>query len=63
MSVPITITIQDAKGLSGLGFTTIWALIKTGQLKTVRIGRRRLVNLESLQMLLEHGTPSKEISK
>jgi excisionase family DNA binding protein len=52
---PITITVAMARKLSGLGNTTIWALIKSGKLKTVRIGRRRLVVFNSLEALLMPG--------
>jgi excisionase family DNA binding protein len=52
---PITITVGTAKRLSGLGHTTLWALIKAGKLETVRIGRRTLVTLSSLEALLAPG--------
>ena len=49
---PITVTVAEAKRLSGLGNTKLWELIGTDVLQTVRIGRRRLVNYESLCRLL-----------
>jgi excisionase family DNA binding protein len=49
---PVTITVRRAGELSGLGNTKIWELIKTGELQTVRIGRRRLVLFKSLVALL-----------
>jgi excisionase family DNA binding protein len=52
---PITVTVAMAKKLSGLGNTTIWALIKAGKLEAVRIGRRTLVTFRSLETLLEPG--------
>jgi excisionase family DNA binding protein len=52
---PITVTVAMAKKLSGLGDTTIWALIKAGKLEAVRIGRRTLVTFRSLETLLEPG--------
>jgi hypothetical protein len=39
--------------LSGLGHTTTWGLIGDGTLRTVAIGRRRLIILESYLQLLE----------
>ena len=49
---PITVTIKTAKALSGLGNTKIWQEIKAGRLKTVSVGRRRLVLYHSLLELL-----------
>ena len=49
---PITVTVAEAKRLSGLGHTKIWELIGSGVLETVRVGRRRLVIYASLCRLL-----------
>jgi excisionase family DNA binding protein len=49
---PIAVTVPQARRLSGLGYTTIWRLIREGTLATVRIGRRRLVLFDSLRRLL-----------
>jgi hypothetical protein len=49
---PLTVTVTTARKLSGLGNTKIWELIKTHKLKTVSIGRRRLIVFASLEHLL-----------
>ena len=49
---PLTVTASTTRKISGLGNTTIWALIKQGKLETVRIGRRTLVTFRSLEALL-----------
>jgi hypothetical protein len=49
---PLTVTVGTAKKLSGLGNTTIWALIKNRRLETVLVGRRRLIIFHSLEALL-----------
>jgi hypothetical protein len=49
---PLTVTVAMTKKLSGLGNTTIWALIKTRKLKSISVGRRRLIVFDSLQKLL-----------
>ena len=49
---PITVTLATAKQLTGLGYTTLWGLIGSGVLQTVRVGRRRLVIYASLCRLL-----------
>jgi excisionase family DNA binding protein len=49
---PITVTVQDARRLLGLGNTSIWKLISAGKLQTVRIGKRRLILYESIEELI-----------
>jgi excisionase family DNA binding protein len=49
---PISTTVDDACRITGLGRTKIYELISDGTLKTVRLGRRRLVIFESLEALL-----------
>jgi excisionase family DNA binding protein len=58
---PITVTIADAREISGLGNSTLWKLIGEGRLDTVSVGRRRLILYDSLEKLL---TPlADEVSK
>lgn len=52
---PLTISVAEAKRLSGLGHTKLWELIGNGTLKTVCVGRRRLVIFASLFRLLTPG--------
>ena len=49
---PISITVRQARDISGLGNSTIWKLIGEGRLETVSIGRRRLIVYDSLEKLL-----------
>ena len=49
---PLAVTVKTACQLVGVGNTTMWALIKAGRVKTVRIGRRRLVIYASLEGLV-----------
>lgn len=49
---PLTVTVATTRKLSGLGNTTIWALIKEGKLEAVHVGRRTLVTFRSLEALL-----------
>jgi excisionase family DNA binding protein len=48
----LTVTVAMARELSGLGDTTIWALIKSGKLESICVGRRRLIVYASLEKLL-----------
>jgi excisionase family DNA binding protein len=54
---PLAVSVKIACKLVGVGNTTMWALIKAGRVKTISIGRRRLVVYASLELLL---TPEAE---
>ncbi|MCW6531178.1 excisionase family DNA-binding protein [Sphingomonas sp. MMSM20] len=49
----ITGTVQEAELASGLGKTTIYQKIAEGKLRTVTVGRRRLIVWDSLRAMLE----------
>jgi excisionase family DNA binding protein len=49
---PLAVPVKTACRLVGVGNTTMWALIKSGRVKTVSLGRRRLVIYASLEALL-----------
>ena len=49
---PLTVSVAEACELIGVGRTTMWVLIRSGRLKTLSIGRRRLIVFESLQELV-----------
>jgi excisionase family DNA binding protein len=48
---PLTITVENALKISGLGRTKLYELINAGTIKTITIGRRRLVVYSSLEEL------------
>jgi excisionase family DNA binding protein len=52
---PVTVTVENALRLSGLGRTKLYELMNQGRLKTVKIGRRRLVVFASLEALVANG--------
>jgi hypothetical protein len=54
---PLTVTVAMARKISGLGNTTIWALIKDRKLESISIGRRRLIVFNSLEKLLSPPSP------
>jgi excisionase family DNA binding protein len=49
---PISITVPTALKLSGLGRTKLYELIASKQIRTVRVGARRLVDYASLKAFL-----------
>jgi excisionase family DNA binding protein len=48
---PRLASIKDAASLLGLSVPTIYRQIEAGSLKTVKIGRRRLVRMSSIEAL------------
>ncbi|MDP9429575.1 MAG: helix-turn-helix domain-containing protein [Actinomycetota bacterium] len=45
--------IEDGANALGVGRTTVYALVKAGELETVKIGRRSLITAESLREYVE----------
>jgi excisionase family DNA binding protein len=50
--VPQAFTVDDTCRITGLGRSSIYELIAQGRLRSVAIGRRRLVLYQSIQALL-----------
>jgi excisionase family DNA binding protein len=48
-AVPRLLSIKQAIYELGIGRTAIYELIEAGKLRTVKIGRRRLVPIESIE--------------
>ena len=46
---PITLSISSTAMILGIGRSSTYGLINTGNLKTIKIGRRRLVTVDSLR--------------
>ena len=49
---PVTVSIADACKATGLGRNSIYNLINSQVLTTVRIGRRQLVRVDSIKKLV-----------
>jgi excisionase family DNA binding protein len=47
----IAVSINDAAKALGLGRTSIYAMIAEGQLESFKLGRRRLVTVDSIRRL------------
>jgi len=52
---PLTVSVETVCRLTSLAATTIWHYIKTGRLKTVKLGHRTLVLFDSVERLLGTG--------
>ncbi len=53
-------SVVDASKTLGIGKTSLYALINRGDVKTVRLGRRRLVLASSIDALIERSTAEME---
>jgi excisionase family DNA binding protein len=49
---PLTVTVAAARKLTGLGHTTVYALIGDQTLQSVMVRGRRLIHYESIKKLL-----------
>lgn len=49
---PLTISVRDAADKLGIGVTHTWALIRDKKLAVVRLGRRTLVLVSSIEQLV-----------
>ena len=52
---PLTVCVETTMKLMGLKRTHIYDLINNGHLSSVKIGKRRLIHMSSINHLLEHG--------
>lgn len=46
------VSVAEAQSLTRLGMTKLYELFNDGTLKTVKVGRRRLVKIDSIRRLL-----------
>lgn len=51
----LTVTVNDALAMLGIGRTRFYELVKAGEIQTIKLGRRRLVQVASLQRLASEG--------
>jgi excisionase family DNA binding protein len=50
---PLTLTINDACKVIGIGRTSLYELIRQGRLKTIKVAGRTLVPMAALRVLVE----------
>lgn len=57
---PVSLPVEDAFELIGVGRTKGWELVRSGRLPTFKVGRRRLVHRQTLEEFLTgiSGRPS-----
>lgn len=59
MSERLAYTISEAVAVSGLGRSTIYELIKRGELPRAKIGARTLIRRQDLEAMLERKLTSR----
>lgn len=52
-TAPLLLAVREAARMIGVGETTAWGLISSGELSVVRVGRRTLVPRASIQQYVE----------
>ncbi|WP_328295784.1 helix-turn-helix domain-containing protein [Kineococcus sp. NBC_00420] len=53
MTEPLLLSVQEAHRQLGLGRSKLYEFITAGDIETVKVGRRTLVPMESLQAFVE----------
>ena len=60
---PLTVSIADATALLGIGRSTAYRLIDSGDLQTRKCGRRTLVTMESIQAFAKGKSSGPDVAK
>lgn len=58
--VPLLVAVPDAAHLLGIGATLAWDLVRSGDLPSVKLGRRVLVSRAALEQLARSQAPMRE---
>jgi excisionase family DNA binding protein len=53
---PLLVTVEEAARLLGIGRTTMFELIGSGEVKSIRLGRRRLIARRSLEHFVDENS-------
>ena len=52
---PAGLSVEDAAAYIGVGQTLMWDLVLKGEVKSVKIGRRRIIRRDTLDRVLAEG--------
>jgi excisionase family DNA binding protein len=56
---PITCSIDDGRAALGIGRTSFYALLKSGEIEAIKLGRRRLIYTKSLEAFVNRRLSNK----
>jgi excisionase family DNA binding protein len=45
----LAVSVEDAAAMAGIGRTTLYAALGSGSLKSLKIGKRRLIKVQALE--------------
>lgn len=51
-TTPLALNVQEALRVVGIGRTTLYKLIGTGQVRRIKVGKRALIRYDDLQKLV-----------
>ncbi|NIA72442.1 helix-turn-helix domain-containing protein [Pelagibius litoralis] len=51
----LTLSVKETARVLGIGQTSVWRIIGTGSLETIKIGGRTLVTMASIRRVAEQG--------
>jgi excisionase family DNA binding protein len=49
---PLLLSVKDCAALLGLGRSTVWEMVRSGELQSIRIRDRRLIKRADLELFL-----------
>jgi excisionase family DNA binding protein len=52
-SAQLALSVREAAALAGVGRTILYAAVGSGELPSLKVGRRRLIRIESLEAWLK----------
>jgi len=52
---PLLLSVKQTTAALSVGNTTVYALIKSGELETIKVGTKRLIKYESIKRVAERG--------
>jgi excisionase family DNA binding protein len=53
----LTLTVEEAAALLGISRTLAYELVRQGTIPSLRLGRRRLVPVHALNLMLQEAAP------
>jgi excisionase family DNA binding protein len=62
-SEPLAMSVPEAARRSGLGTRSMWAHVKNGRLRTIRVGTRVLVEMDALREFLANASPDWKLTQ
>lgn len=54
--LPLTLRVEELMPILGIGRNTAYELVRSGQIRSIRVGRQLRIPKESVLLFLEHGS-------